>query len=453
LSKQRRAPLDTARGVASTVLHRVCVDQAYASRVLDSELTRTELDERDARLATEIVYGALRVLPALDQELDRHLARGRPDPFVFAAMRAAAYQARCLRVPDHAIVQETVALVKQKRGEGLGKLTNAVLRRVVEGRPREPQPPTAMVVPPWVEAALTRGLGSEHAARALRLDAPAPPLCLRVGRDHDIDALIARLREAHPDAQVGRGEVAPRCIVVRGVGDPRKLPGFAEGLFAVQDEGAQLIGLLAGAGPGERVLDACAGHGGKTFELLEVVGPEGEVTAVDIHAEKLAQLRVDLERLGLGQRKASLETVDLSVGDGGIAPGFDRVLVDAPCTGLGTLRRRPEILLRLVPEDPARMARLQFSILWQAVKLVRPGGTLTYAVCSGSREEALTVTEQLEARLGEIRRLREPVPGVPLTPDDDGLFRIGPWLGETAPLTDVYQVVRWVVLDSHRGAV
>jgi 16S rRNA (cytosine967-C5)-methyltransferase len=453
LKKMRRAPLDTARGVATTVLHRVCVDAAFASRVLDHELVRTELDERDARLATEIVYGTLRVLPALDQEIDRHLTRGRPDPFTFAALRAAAYQARCLRVPDHAIVQETVALVKQKRGEGLGKLTNAVLRRVVEARPKEPQPPSSMLVPDWVQAALVRGLGEERALAALRLDAKAPPLCLRVCKGHDVDALVERLRAAHPEAQVARGELAPRCIVVRGVGDPRRLPGYAEGLFAVQDEGAQLIGLLAEAQAGERVLDACAGHGGKTFELIEAVGEKGEVTAVDIHADKLEQLRKDLTRLTLQDRKVELETIDLSVGDGGLARGFDRALVDAPCTGLGTLRRRPEILLRLTPEDPARLARLQIAILSRVLGLLRPGATLTFAVCSGSRDEALAVTEQLEARHAAIRRLTTAVPGVPLTPDADGVFRIGPWLGGNAPLTDVYQVVRWVVLDSHQTAV
>ena len=453
MKKPYRAPLDSARGVATTVLHRVLVDAAFASRVLDNELKRTELDERDARFATEIVYGTLRVLPALDQEIDRHLTRGRPDPFTYSALRAAAYQARCLRVPDHAIVQETVALVKQKRGEGLGKLTNAVCRRIVEGRPREPAAPSEMLVPGWVQASLEGGLGAERARAALRLDAPAPPICLRVTQGQDVDAVIARLREAHPDAQIVRGEVAPRSIVLRGVGDPRRLPGFAEGLFAVQDEGAQLIGLLADAQTGERVLDACAGHGGKTFELLEAVGPDGQVTAVDMYADKLEQLQKDLARLKLQDRKAAFETVDLSVGNGGLEGGFDRALVDAPCTGLGTLRRRPEILLRLKPEDPARMARLQISILSFVLKLLRPGATLTFAVCSGSREEALAVTEQLEARHPEIRRLTTPVPGVSLTPDADGVFRIGPWLGQTAPLTDVYQVVRWVVLDSHQSAV
>jgi 16S rRNA (cytosine967-C5)-methyltransferase len=450
----RRAPLDTARGVAATVLHRVVVDSAFASRVLDSELARTALDERDARLATEIVYGTLRIAPELDRELDQHLTRGRPDPFTYAALRTAAYQARCLaRVPDHAIVQETVALVKQKRGEGLGKLANAVLRKVVAARPREPQSPDRLIVPEWVEASLSAGLGAERAAASLRLDGQAPPLTLRVPGERELDAIRARIAAAHPEAQVGSGQLVPRAVALRGVGDPRRLPGHAEGHFAVQDEGAQLIGLLSGARPGERVLDACSGHGGKTLQLLEAVGSTGHVTAVDLHQAKLDQLAREASRMGHAQAleagRLALETIDLSVGDGGLEGGFDRVLVDAPCTGLGTLRRRPELLLRLGPGDPARMAALQFSLLCRAVRLTRKGGLLVFAVCSGTREEALGVAEKLEARVSTIRRLREPVEGVPLTPDEDGVFRIGPWLGSESNWTDVYQVVRWVVLDSH----
>jgi 16S rRNA (cytosine967-C5)-methyltransferase len=135
------------------------------------------------------------------------------------------------------------------------------------------------------------------------------------------------------------------------------------------------------------------------------------------------------------------------VGDGGLPRDFDRVLVDAPCTGLGTIRRRPEILLRLGPKDPRRLAELQLRILRNTLRLVRPGGVLVFAVCSGSAEEAVWVTEQLEAKQPGIRRLTDSVPGVSLTPDEDGIFRIGPWLGSGGLPPDVYQVVRWEVLD------
>src|ERR1700709_1608126 len=199
----RASPLSGARGVATIVLHRVATDAAYATRALDSEITSAGLDPRGARLATEIVYGTLRMLPEIDERLDRHLTRGRPDPFTVAALRAATYQALALsRVPSFAIVQETVALVKQKRGEGLAKLTNAVMRRIVADRPENPAPATKMTVAPWVESTLQKGIGEERMRAYLELPQRPPPLSLRVRPGLDRAALAARLREAEPEAEV-----------------------------------------------------------------------------------------------------------------------------------------------------------------------------------------------------------------------------------------------------------
>jgi len=434
---------------------------------LDAELNQAGLDERDSRLATEIVYGSLRTLPVLDARIDQQLARGRPDPYVLATLRAATYQALYLsRVPDHAIVQESVSLVKVKRGEGMSRLANAVLRRIVEGRPRPssddpsaaPTAPTneRLYVPAWVEQSLVKGLGEERTRAFLTLPGGVPPLALRVrGALERPEARLDLMRaigEATSGATLALSEPARDTVLAWGVGDPRKLPGFAEGLFVVQDEGANLVGGLVGARPGERVLDACAGRGGKTLQLLEAVGRGGHVTAVDIHARKLEQLSEEVRRLGIAG-SLETETIDFSVGDGGLEACFDRVLVDAPCTGLGTIRRRPEILLRLQPRYPGRLADLQLGILRRALRLVRPGGTLVFAVCSASAEEGAEVLQRLEARAHGIRRLTNSVEGVPLTPDNDGVFRIGPWLGVGGSLPDVYQVVRWEVLDTVDGGV
>ncbi len=459
-----RALFASARAVASSVLHRVATEGAYAAPTLDAELAQAGLDERDARLATEIVYGSLRTLPVLDARIDQQLSRGRPDPYVLATLRAATYQALYLsRIPDHAIVQESVSLVKAKRGEGMSRLANAVLRRIVESRLRASEDATSeeasharLHVPEWVEQSLARGLGAERCQAFLKRSGGVPPLSLRVRGalvDPSLRAqLLTSLRAFAPQATIEPSELAADTIVTWGVGDPRKLPGFSEGRFVVQDEGANLVGRLVGAQPGERILDACAGRGGKTLQLLEAVGASGQVTAVDIHARKLGQLGEEVRRLGIPGQLAC-EAVDFSVGDGGLAGGFDRVLVDAPCTGLGTIRRRPEILLRLAPRDPGRMADLQLGILRRGMSLVRPGGTLVFAVCSASQEEGQGVLQRLEARTPGIRRLSNSVEGVTLTPDDDGIFRIGPWLGVGGSLPDVYQVVRWEVLDTVGGGV
>jgi 16S rRNA (cytosine967-C5)-methyltransferase len=446
---ERASPLSGARGVATIVLHRVATDAAYATRALDAEITSAGLEPRDARLATEIVYGTLRMLPEIDERLDRHLTRGRPDPFTVAALRAATYQALALsRVPSFAIVQETVALVKQKRGEGLAKLTNAVMRRIVADRPEHPAPATKMTVPAWIDASLRKGIGEARVRAYLELSQRPPPLSLRVRVPAERASIAARLREAEPESEVRESELTDDAILAWGVGDPRQLPGYAEGAFAVQDEGAELVGRLAGARPGERVLDACAGRGGKTLQLVAAVGAEGHVTAIDVHVRKLEQLREEVARLGYDPSRVSTETIDLSVGDGGLEEKFDRVLVDAPCTGLGTLRRRPEILLRLRPEDPARMAALQLRILRCAAGLLKPGGVLVFAVCSGTLEEGRGIAEAFEARVPNLRRLVDDVPEVSVSCDEDGVFRIGPWLSREGGCPDVYQVVRWEMLDS-----
>lgn len=449
----KKKPPSSARWVATNVLHRVAVDDAYAARTLDVELAYAALPERDARLATEIVYGTLRKLALLDARLDAQLTRGRPDPFTLAALRAATYQALFLRVPDFAIVQETVSIVKQKRGEGMGKLCNAVLRRIVESRPKEPLADARLALPAWIEGALEAGLGKERSARFLESE-HAPPLALRCltsagqAPDDARDALLAELHAARPEASLRASALLPNVIFTQRAGDPRKLPGFDAGRFVVQDAGAGLVGALVDAQAGENILDACAGRGGKTLQLLAAVGPTGHVSAVDIHARKLELLSEEAERLAIADARLSTETVDLSRGDGGLTRGFDRILVDAPCTGLGTLGRRPEIALRLAPKDPARLADLQLRILRTALSLLRPGGILVFAVCSASTDEGRGVADRLEAGDPGILRLRNAVAGVPLTPDDDGVFRIGPWLGEGADLPDVYQVVRWQRLDS-----
>jgi 16S rRNA (cytosine967-C5)-methyltransferase len=184
-------------------------------------------------------------------------------------------------------------------------------------------------------------------------------------------------------------------------GDPQQLDGYVDGAFVVQELGAQLVGLALGVRSGERVLDACAGRGQKTSLFVERAGPTGEVWATDSHPQKLEILAQELNRLGLPQaRRAAL---DWTLGVGGVPDGFDRVLVDAPCTGTGTLRRRPEIAERLTPEDPARLGALALAILRGAATRARPGGRVVFAVCSVLPEEAEHVVEK-------VADLLEPAP-------------------------------------------
>ena len=299
------------------------------------------------------------------------------------------------------------------------------------------------MLPDWARDSLERALGPERLARFLEQHAEAPALCLRA--EGDRGALLSQLAAALPTAALGETPLSPLGVWVRRAGAPRALPGYADGAFSVQEEGAQLLGLALGAQPGERIADVCAGHGGKTTLLARAVGPRGQLFALDKDERKLKEIPKELARIGLGAVPLALHAVDLSVGTGGLAGGLDRVLVDAPCTGLGTVQRRPELLLRLRPEDPARLAALQRSILHNAATLVRPGGVLAYAVCSPTREEGQDVADAFSAEHPEFRCQHGAACAFLPQPDPGGVLQIGPWLApagsSTAP--DAYQLVVW----------
>lgn len=447
-------PATTARGVAVHVLERVAEQGAFASRALDGELARAGLDDRDAALATEIVYGTLRVLPELDQRIRAHLRRDPEtmDSVLRAALRVGCYQLMHLsRVPPHAVVNESVGIVRAARGSGLAGLANAVLRKLALARPAQPEQPTRIALPRVAALAIERALDPLRRAAWLDQAAVSPPLSLRVRIGEDRAAIADTLRAARPSAVVRESQVSPLALLLARAGDPRALPGYAEGRFSVQDEGAQIVALCLGAVAGEVVADLCAGHGGKTTLLCEAVGATGEVLAVDLDERKLDRIPLELARLGLAADRVQRRAIDLTVGQGGLGARFDRVLVDAPCTGLGTIGRRPELLLRFGADDPSRLAELQFSIVRQALRLVRPGGVLVYAVCSPTLEEGPEVAARLEAAVPGLQRVRDAsLAGLPsLQIDADGVLRLGPWLaGEGGDSPDVYQVVTWRLQDT-----
>ncbi len=437
-----------ARRIATRVLHRVEQDDAWAAPALDAELRRSSSSRPDAALATQIVYGVLRVLPELETAIERHASRSlRVDPWTHAALLGGVFQLLHLgQVPSHAVVNDTVELVGQKRGKRLAGFTNAILRKIAQTRPVDPQLPSKLCVPPWLEQALRDSIGADRAEALLRLHDDPPSLDLRVRAHADRDEVATSIRAARPDASVVPTVLASRGLRVSRGGDLRELESYLEGDFAVQEEGAQLVGDLLGALPGERVLDACAGHGGKTAQLVEAVGPSGSVVATDRHEHKLRRIPDELVRLRLDRSSLESARVDWTVGPGEVTGLFDRVLVDAPCTGLGALRRRPEILLRIGPHDAAQMGETQRPVLEHAAARVRPGGTLLYAVCSPLREEGVRVAESAQLRGFEPARprsfARKSLPFESTSPTH--LLDLGPWVPGSGPWADAYQILMWV---------
>jgi 16S rRNA (cytosine967-C5)-methyltransferase len=241
--------------------------------------------------------------------------------------------------------------------------------------------------------ALARALGPDGVRPYLASAVETPPLGIRVEDPAARDLWLERLRAAVPDATFELGRASPAAILARGAGKPQLLSGWAEGEWSVQEEGSQVVALAVGARPGETVLDACAGRGNKTAVLAAAVGATGAVDAADTHPAKLEALARELARTRCSARASY--AVDWSVGSGDVPRDFDRALVDAPCSGVGTLRRRPDLQARRDERDLTSLPLLQRTILARVADHVRPGGRLVYAVCSVLREEAEDVVRSL----------------------------------------------------------
>ncbi len=351
-----------------------------------------QLDGRDRALATELVYGTLRYHRWLVSRLAKHAPRGvdKLDPRVLSTLVVAAYQLLVLtRVPPFAAVNEAVSAVRALRGDRMAAFANAVLRKIG----REPRPEAGELAEaafdsadPALAAALVRALGGEAAKLLVFGGDGPPPLGIRVEREEERATWLARFTEAKPNATFEVGRISPLAVLARGAGRIVELPGHASGAWTPQEEGSQLVSLALGAREGDTVLDACAGRGNKTGLLARAVGASGAVDAADVHPSKLTRLEGELARIGVAARRTF--AVDWSAGAGGVVGAYDRVLVDAPCSGTGTMRRRPELLLRRAAGDLPSLAELQRAILRRVASLVAPKGRLVYAVCSVLVEEA-----------------------------------------------------------------
>ena len=374
---------DPARRLALDVLCAVRERGAYANLLLPQLMRERRLPARDRAFATELTYGALRAQGSLDASLDRFIQRA-VDPAVRDALRLGAYQMWRTRVPARAAVSTTVDLVRSLSPRAAG-FANAVMRRVSEN----PEPPSpsydadprghlAVVHshPRWIVDAFADALGDAsqaELAEALAAD-DARPLVHLVARRMTREELLA---DAGPGAEPGLW--SPRAVYLPG-GDPGELAAVRDGRAAVQDEGSQLVALALAAAdaPGSTTIDLAAGPGGK--------------------AALLAALGLDVIGLELHETRAHLVArsgVPVVVGDGRWAPfrdgSADRVLLDAPCSGLGALRRRPEARWRRTADDIEPLALLQEALLRCALRLVRPGGVVAYATCSPHPRETTGV--------------------------------------------------------------
>jgi 16S rRNA (cytosine967-C5)-methyltransferase len=412
-----------ARDVARRVLRRVD-EGAYATLALAGELDK--IAPADRGLATELTYGVLKQRRRIDHALAAYAPRGidKLDARVLDALRIGAYQILFLRVPAHAAVDDAVEAIKKLRSQKLANFANGLLRALARsGEPATPSLAVRVSAPDWlVDDAVARFAADEAERFLAALNAPAPlwlrANTLRATRDEAMRTVAAE----RPAATLTASAVVPEAFRVDGAGELAVLPAFAKGLVTAQDVAAQMVARLVDPRAGERILDACSGVGGKSTHLAALAGDQARIDSADVSERKL-ELGVDQARR-LGVTSTTPIRCDLTDRAAPLADAYDRVLLDAPCSGLGVLRRHPEAKWRRTRADVAALAALQAKLLDALAPRVRPGGVLVYSVCTYTDEEG---PRQL-LRFVETHRGftvdGEPLRTWPHRDDADGFFAV-----------------------------
>mgnify|MGYP000020589918 CR=1 FL=1 len=406
--------ISPARKLAFGILRRVAAQRGHASDLLASPCV-DRLPERDRRLAYELVLGVLRWQRQLDHLIAHYSGRSpeRLDEPVRIALRLGLYQLRFLeRIPAYAAVNEAVALAKRYGPPWGAGLVNAVLRRAASTPNERPWERIADPIervgvelshPSWLVRKWMADFGTEEALALMRANNQAPPVVIRFNVLAASTEEIARAL-AREGIEIEPSPYVPGAYRVRSGSLSPNSEARRRGWVYVQEEASQLIAHLVAPEPGMRVLEICAAPGSKTTHMAALMGNEGMIVAGDRHLARLRVLKQLAERLCVriayplafeGRGPVPLLPTQL----------FDRVLVDAPCSGTGTLRRHPEIKWRLAPEELSHMARQQAALLREAARWVRPGGRLVYATCSLEREE----NEEIVSSFLSTRRDFHPV--------------------------------------------
>ena len=386
-----------SRQIAAKTLWRVEVKDAFADITLDNLFNKYRPRTEDRALATEITYGVLRWRLFLHHYLAQVSERplSKIDRNARIALEVGAYQLLLLdRVPARAAVNESVEAAPDK-GRGF---VNAVLRALASKKDELKGPEiiedeaerisVELSHPRWMVDHWISQIGIDGTRELCRANNKRPPLTLRVNRVRTGRAAFMRILEKE-GVECREGAYSPLAVVLSGSADVTSLPGYDDGLFAVQDEASQLVPLVLQPRPNENILDSCAAPGTKSLQIMEMMDGKGRVAAVDIHQGRLSRMAEEALRLGI-------KNVTRVVGDaagkiefpkklGGAV--FDRLLVDAPCTGLGTIRRRPEIKWKRKPEEVEGRSKLQRAILKNVKRYLKPGGTLVYSTCTTTVEE------------------------------------------------------------------
>ena len=391
----------SARITALRVLVSCRSNGAWADAALKAQISRDGLSGPDAALCSRIVYGVMQHQMLLDFYIGAYCSQ-KPDhlqPPLLEILRIGAYQILFLdKIPDSAAVNTSVELAKlSKRGQASG-LVNAVLRKISQNKESLPPIPDRNEIqrlsiqyshPKWLTKRMVTLLGREEAERFLASNNEIAPLTVQVNPlKTTTESLTEELRQAgievHPHAWV------PDCLELSGTGDLTALPAFRDGKFLVQDPAARLVSLIANIRPGLKVLDVCAAPGGKSLSAAFAMTGQGDILSCDLHENKLKRIQESADRLGA-------DIITTRAADGRVfqpewEAAFDVVLVDAPCSGLGIIRKKPDTRYKKA-DDLFTLPVIQSAILDNAARYVLPGGTLVYSTCTILPEENEQVTQ------------------------------------------------------------
>ncbi len=431
----------SSRRIALTVLNRLAGSRRTLAPILADALAGADLSSRDRSLVYALVHGVLRWRGRLDWIIDYFSRTPLPriDPPVLNILRLGVYQIVSMdRVPTPAAVHTAVELAKECSRPHVVRFVNGTLRSVGRSHAEVPfpvitsgtDPVQAIAVtrsyPPWLVRRWIDRYGVAGTVSRCDAENAVPPVTLRTNTLRtDRSTLVKALDGAA--GSIRPTLLSPDGIILTDMEIPVfRLPGYEAGGFAVQDEAAQLVTHLMNPRPGESVLDACAGLGGKTGLMAQLMDNRGRILAIDRDHDRLAALRAEMTRLGV--TFATDQAADWEAGPTDFGP-VDRILVDAPCSGLGVLRRHPDAKWRADPADLPRQHDRQVRLLSAVAPLLRPGGVITYAVCSTEPEETEDVSQAFLAGHPDFEQLRDPG-GLPEPArrlvDSDGVFRTRP---------------------------
>jgi len=391
---ERKALYAGPRGTAVKVLNRVERTDSYLDKVLDAELKSSDLNDLDKGLLNELAHGVLRWQSRLDWVLNgfSHGNFAKSEINVKTALRVALYQILFLdRISRPAAVNEAVEFVKRIRGEKPGGLVNAVLRNIIRNLDgiRYPDPAEDKVQylsvyyahPTWITKRWVERYGEEEAVKLFVADNERPGLSLRINRLKVEPGQFLQLLDRQQIQYTG-SQYLGFFVKVRALAKIGQMDLFRSGYFTIQDESAALPCLLLDPKPGDQIIDLCAAPGGKTTNMAELMENKGEILAVDRHEAKLTQIKGSAERLGL----TNIKLVQADGTEMQHDP-VDRVLVDAPCSGLGVLMKKPDMKWKRELQDLPNLIRLQLALLENAALLLKPGGVLVYSTCTTEPEE------------------------------------------------------------------